>query len=142
MKIIFVLFVVVGVGWAALYYAGGYDPLDPTEQGRTAKAAIKPGMSWTQVFDIAREPRKYRIMNMKKRRVGGQDIEYLEPSPLVKFSKDRLLQRLAENSLPHGFVITYNYSNREAFTVTFDGTGNVKSIADASTMADLLQTKD
>ncbi len=142
MKIIFGLFVVIGVGWAALYYGGGYGSFDADEQARTAKAAITSGMSWTQVFDIAREPRKYRIMVKKKRRVGGQDIEYLVPSPLVKFSKDRLVQRLAENSLPDGFVITYNYSNREAFTVTFDGAGNVSSIEDATTMADLLQTKD
>ena len=142
MKVIFGLFVVIGLAWVALYYGGGYGSFDPDQQGRDAKAAIKPGMPWTQVFKIAKEPRKYRIVNMKKRRVGGTEIEYFEPSALVKFSRDRLVQHLADNTLPHGFVITYSYSSREAFSVTFDGTGLVTSIEDAFTMADLLQTRD
>lgn len=41
-----------------------------------------------------------------------------------------------------GFLASLVYSSSEAFTIKFDGTGNVVSVTDAPTMADLPQMKD
>ena len=61
MKGLMILLVLgVGVG-AAVYFYGGVADFDPSEQGRQAKAAIKPGMTWKKVIDVARKPREYRM---------------------------------------------------------------------------------
>lgn len=127
---------------AAIYYGGGFSGFDATQQGKDARKAIGPGMSWKQVFDVAREPRKYQVINRKVTRVNGAEIEFLEPGPANRFVLDTFKKRLADNGYPHGFIVTYSYSNQEAFTVQFDGTGTVKFVENAMTMADLLQTRD
>lgn len=142
MKIIMVLLVLMGIGWVGLYYVGGYASFDPDQQARDAKAAIHPGMPWTEVFDIASVPQKYRIVNKKTHRVAGEEIVIFVPSPLVKFHRDRLVLHMENNTLPHGFVVEYLYSNREAFSVTFDGSGNVKIVEKMDTMVDMLQMRD
>ena len=142
MKALFFLVVVIALGLAAMYYAGGFSGFDATEQGKDARAAIGPGMSWNQVFDVARQPRKYQTIQRKVTRVGGEDMEFFEPGPPNKFVLDTFQRRLADNEYPYGFLVTYHYSNQEAFTVHFDGTGTVKLVENATTMADLLQTRD
>jgi hypothetical protein len=125
-----------------MYYGGGFSGFDATQQGKDARAAIEIGMSWREVFDITREPRKYQVIQAKKSKVAGSEVEFLEPGPRNPFVLDTFKNRLANDELPHGFMVTYEYSNREAFTVTFDGVGKVVSVVDAPTMADLLQTRD
>jgi len=142
MKALLATIVLVAMALAAVFYLGGFSGFDATEQGKKARAAIGPGMSYTQVFDIAKEPRKYQMIQRKTRRVAGQEIEYFEPGPPNRFKRDSFERRLRDNEMPHGFIISYNYSNKEAFFVTFDGTGTVVGIDDAPTMADLLQTRD
>ena len=132
----------VALGLAAIYYGGGFSGFDATQQGKDARKAIGPGMSWKQVFDVAREPRKYQIVNRKVVRVGGNELESFKPGPSNKFVLETFKRRLSNNEYPHGFIVTYNYSSQEAFTVHFDGTGTVKYVEDAMTMADLLQTRD
>ena len=142
MKAILTLLVLVGIGWASVYFLGGYANWDPSEQGRKARAAITPGMSVAQVVDIAGEPRKYRPMKKETDDSGGELIEFIVPGPPNTFNLESVEHRLQEGSLPHGLMITYMFSNRVAFSVMFDGNGTVTHTEDAVTMADLLQMSD
>jgi len=139
MRSILGLLIAVALGWVLMYYAGGYGSFDPSQQGEAAKAAIRPGMSWREAFTFTETPKKYRPIQVRKGRMGGQDIQTLVPGPAISFRAEGLEQRLAENGLPHGFTVTFTYSSSVAFTVTFDGTGTVVSVEDAFTTADLLQ---
>ena len=95
------------------------------------------------MFDITGNPKKYRPIKKKTKRIGGETIEYLEPGPESRFNRDSFVDRLNENTLPHRFLCTFRYSNSVAFTVSFDGTGTVVAVEDAMTMTDLLQyTRD
>ncbi len=142
MKVVIGLLALFGLGWCAVYFLGGYTSFDPSKQGIDARLNLAPGMGWEEVFEITTEPQRYRPILMKKKRIGGETMEFLEPGPPNKFNRDGFAQRLADNGLPHGFTCTFTYSSSVAFTVTFDGTGQVTSIHDAPTMADLLQYKD
>ena len=134
--------VIIALGLAAMFYGGGSSGFDATQQGKDARAAIGPGMSWKQVFDVAREPRKYQTIHRKVIKVGGEELETFEPGPPNRFVLDTFKKRIANNEYLYGFLVTYEYSNQEAFIVHFDGTGTVKFVEDATTMADLLQTRD
>jgi len=142
MKAIIWLLVLVGAGWAAMYFVGGYSSFDPNEQGEKAKAAIKEGMTLAETIDLMGEPRKYRIIKKTVQRIGGQDVQHFERGAENKFDRARVEQRISEGSLEWGFTITMAYSNRTAFTVTYDSEGKVEGIEDAVTMADLLDARD
>ncbi|UCC29040.1 MAG: hypothetical protein JSU86_12640 [Phycisphaerales bacterium] len=139
MKAFIALLVLIGLGWVVLYYAGGYGSFDPSEQGRQARAALRPGMPFGQACDITGDPKYYRIINRKVRRINGQEVAMMVPAPPVKCTRDRISQRLAEGSLPYGFTSTFTYSTTVAFTVTYDDTGAVKKVVDAVTMADWME---
>ncbi len=142
MKVLFFFMAMVGLGMAAIYYGGGFSGFDATQQGKDARKAITPGMTWKKVFDVAREPRKYQTIHRKVANVGGVNMESFKPGPANRFVLDTFKKRLANNELPHGFQVTYHYSNQEAFIVHFDGAGIVDYVENALTMADLLQTRD
>lgn len=133
---------VAGVALVLVYRLGGFEGFDANQQGRDARAKIKPGMSWKKVFDITGEPRKYQVIYLKTRTEGAREYQYYEPGPPNKFNPDTVAARVADGSMPHGFLASLVYSSSEAFTIKFDGTGNVVSVTDAPTMADLLQMKD
>ncbi len=139
MKVILVLFVLIGVGFVVTYYGGGYSSFDPSEQGRQAKAALKPGMPFGQACDITGDPRKFRIINRKVTRERGEDIVTFVPSPQVKCTRERIETRVAEGSLPYGFLCTFTYSNTVALTVTYDDTGAVVNGVDAITVQSLFE---
>ncbi len=141
MKVIVILLVLIVLGWLALYNRGGYATFDPTEQGRKVKAAINPGMPYEQVFDLAGDPKKFRIINRKVEKIAGEEVEVFVPSAEVSTDRARIKARVNDKSLPHGFVVTYNYSAQAAFNVFFDGVGGVAEVTDAVTMADLLDTR-
>jgi|CXWL01.1.fsa_nt_gi hypothetical protein len=142
MKVVLGLLVLVAVGWAGMYFFGGYGSFDATAQGKDNKTKIGPGMSHTQVFAITDNPRKYRIINRHVKRIGGEEVESFDPSNEVDFDRARIDQRILDGSLPHGFCCTFRYSDSMAFTVYFDGTGTVKGVTDAMTMADLLDQRE
>ncbi len=142
MKAVFILSLLLGVACIGVYYVGGTGNFDPTAQGKAAQAAITPGMTWEQVFDVTGDPKKYQIVNRKVERQGGEEFVYFKRTPPVKFKRERLVENLKNNTLPHGFVCPYNYSGSVAFSVVFDRTGTVTEIEDDMTMADLLQYKD
>ena len=139
MKVVVVLLLLFVVGWIVVYYAGGYATFDPEQQAGDAKAALKPGMPWQQAFDITGDPPKYRPIFKKEKKSGGETYVTYQPGAPNKFDRSSVADRLANNSLPHGFICTFVYSTSIAFTLTFDGAGALVNVSDAPTMADLLQ---
>lgn len=142
MKLIIGLLVLVGIGWAVMYYAGGYNTFDASDQGIKAKAAITPGMTWKKAFDVTDDPKKWQVIQREVSTLGGQQIETFKPGPQAPFTRENLEKRLQENSIPHGFQCTFAYSDSVAFTIVFDGFGDVDHVEDAVTMTDMLQMKD
>jgi hypothetical protein len=140
MKLVVGFLVILIAGGALLYYGGGYKSFNPTEIGEKARAAIVPGMSWSKVIDAAGDPKEYRVMVKQVRETDGQPTGFLEPSSRNPFDRKRFEERQKTGGLPDGFQFPYSFSNSVAFQVTFDGMGNVSSVDDLTTMADLLQT--
>ena len=120
MKVILVLVVIVGLGGVVLYYAGGYESFDPTEQGEQAKAALRPGMSFAQACALTGDPTEYCVIKRKVRRFEGHEIVEMVPTPPMKCTRDRINSRLTEGSLPYGFLCTFTYSRTLAFTLQYD----------------------
>lgn len=137
MKVIIGLVAILGVAIGGIYFFGGYRTLDPTKQGETAKAAIRPGMAWNKVVSAAGEPQEYRIM-IRDPAKNKKDVGLVRPGPVGRFVAANMPQHLANKELPEGFLFTYRFSNKCAFQVAFDNTGTVTSVDDAFTMADLL----
>lgn len=142
MKVIFKVTLVMAALGVAVYYLGGLKNFDATQQGKDARAKIGPGMKWTAVLDVTGDPGRFQPLIGKIVRVNGADQEVIEVGPRNKFSRENIMRRLADKSLPHGFLCTFHYSDQEAFSVTFDGDGLVESVETAPTMADLLQMRD
>lgn len=138
MKAGLVFLLLVALVFGIIFYSGGVSSFDPSDQGIKARAALTPGMPFSQACDITGDPKKYRIINRKVKKIGGEEIVMFVPSPRVKCSRDRINQRLAEGSLPYGFVCTFTYSASVAFTVEYDQTGAVAKIVDAVTHNSML----
>jgi len=140
MRFLFWSMLLVVGGLAALYFLGGYSTLDPSKQGRDAKAAITVGMPFHQVLDIAGIPHNYQQINRHVRKVRGEELVEFEPGPAVPFDRVRVEQRLETNDLPYGFRLPYRCSESVAFYVEFDESGAVVEVGDMLTKADLFGT--
>lgn len=138
MKITFGLILLIVVGLLVLYQFGGYAALDPTQQGRDARAAITPGMTVEQVFDTIGAPRRFSVVNLKKVKRNGQEVEELVPAPRAKFDRDRFERNRPDGHYPHGFQFEYRHSPTSQFQVTFDGAGLVTDVGDVPPMGLLL----
>ncbi|MCA9252218.1 MAG: hypothetical protein R3E58_02255 [Phycisphaerae bacterium] len=136
MKFLIGLVLVVGIGYGAMHY-GGLLSFDPAQQGRDAKAAIKPGMSWQKVVAVS-EPGECRFYVLQKQNIGGNEIEFPKPGPFMPFDAKNLEDRLANDSLPEGFEFYYKFTTEEQFLVKFDAAGDVEGISKPPTMNDLL----
>ena len=141
MKVIIIVLVLLAAGLGILYFRGGYHSFDPTAEGNKAKAAIKPGMTWKQVLDVAGKGGKYRHISRTVQRIKGEDVERTVVGTPVELKPDLLAARLAANQAPEGFVIEYYFSAQVAFEVVFDSTGLVNEVNDVMTTADLLGTR-
>ncbi len=151
MKVVIILIALVAVGLAAIYYFSGYATFDPTKEGLEAKEAIEPGMSWTEVLDIAGEKAKYQEVSKQKASAVGSMATVLDSdeeegyvlvaAPKQPFDRKRVAGLLADGKMPYGFVLSYLFSDSVAFRVVFDETGSVVRVDDEQTMADLLQMK-
>ena len=137
MKILLGLLLVCGGLFALLYYTGMFE-FDPAKQAREARAAVRPGMAWDKVADAIGDPKEYRIFIKKAQMIGAAKVEQIKPGPIAPFSRQNIAERLAKETLPLGFTFTYIFSNTEAFTIVFDGYGDVVNVHDAVTMKDLL----
>jgi hypothetical protein len=141
MKLVVGFIVILLVGGALLYYGGGYDSFDPNQMGQDARAKITPGMAWTAVIAAAGEPKENRVLIEDVRGAGSSKATFLKPGAKNPFESGRFEERVKRGDLPHGFIFPYVFSQSVAFNVTFDVAGNVTSVDDQTTMADLLQTK-
>ncbi len=141
MKLIVGMIVVIGVVALVVYYTGGYSSFDPTQQGKTARAAITTGMTWKQVVGVAEDPREFRSIVMKIERIGGEDVETFKPSARNRFNPKTFPGYMSDNQFSDGFIFEYRFSEQVAFAVEFDGTGTAVAVNDLTTMADLLQTR-
>lgn len=136
MKIAMGLLGAVVLGCILMYQFGGYASFDPTTQGLEAKEAIKPGMSWSTVTDICKgPPQEFRVITPDPR------TQLPREGPPRPFDAKQLEGDLASQSLPHGFVFTYKFSEKVAFSIVFSEKGNAVQLYDVRTMADLLQTR-
>jgi len=138
MKAILGAMILMGLAVVVFYFAGGYASFDPAEQGRQAKAAVTPGMSFSQACAITGDPDEFQIISPHTERVLGKEIVVMRPAVPVETSRERINQLLADGGLAHGFLCTFQYSADTAFTVEYDPTGAVLSVSDAATVADLL----
>jgi len=138
MKVTFGLILAVIVGVYALYQFGGYATLDPTQQGRDARAAITPGMTVEQVFDTIGAPRRFSVVNLKKVKRMGKEVDELVATPPVKFDRSRFDTNRADDQYPYGFQFDYRHSPTSEFQVTFDGAGLVTGVGGFSPLGVLL----
>lgn len=121
-----------------VYKFSGVESFDPTKQGEEARAAIQPGMTLAQVIDIAGEPRRYRSVRIEERTdSAGNKIETRRPGAEVAFDRATIERTLDNNGFPNGFILPYLFSERIAFHVWFDAAGDVESVRDQATAADL-----
>jgi hypothetical protein len=138
MKAIIVLVVVLGLAITGIYFFGGYRTLNPDEQGNKAKAAITTGTSWTKVLDIAGPDPRYKSISYLVDKDGNKMPKV---GTEVQFDRSKLAGRVKNGEVPAGFLFVYRFSERVAFEVAFDGSGNVEDVRDIPTMADLLHTR-
>jgi hypothetical protein len=138
MKLLIGLAIVLGLGLYAFYHMGGYSSMDPTEQGKQAMAAIRPGMTWQEVIQATKVPGRYRSMMAKKEPDG---TEVFVPAGVQKFDLDSFKAAYDGGGMNHGFVFVYVYSDKASFDVDFDDAGKVEFVSRLPGMSDLLQTR-
>jgi hypothetical protein len=141
MKPVFIMIAIGGLAIAGFYFFGGYRDLDPSEQGRQAKAAIKPGMSWKKVIDAAGEPQSSQVFYRKAIEVNGemQDEVRLAPRHVFDLAEHNRLDQKGE--LTDGFIFRYDISPDCSFEVAFDEQGDVIDVSDAITISDVYSGK-
>lgn len=110
MKTIVVLLGLIGLGMIGVYYFGGYSSFDPDKQGRDAKAAITPGMTWTQVLAVAGENPKLHTISIYTSKVAGQTVKERRVGPAVNFTKNKVSRGLSSGSYQNGFILSYHFS--------------------------------
>jgi hypothetical protein len=137
MKVVLILIIIVAVGGFIAFKYGGIGSFDPSEQGRQVKAAIKPGMTYQKVMELAGEPREYSSLIRKVEMVDGEEVEVFSESIYVRFDKARFIKRLDDGELKWGFAFPYDYSKSVAFQVNFAGDGTVIDVHDLITEADI-----
>ena len=134
MKAVVVLVILAVAGGILLLYftkSSVDEGFDPTQQGRTARAAIEVGASWMEVLDAAGEPRKWKE--------GDSAFDFVTGyGSFDSGTRDAIRGRLAKNDLENGFCFLYRFSDAATFAVNFDKNGTVMNIQDKESKADLL----
>lgn len=135
---VFVLLVIGALG--AVYFKGGFSSWDPGKKGEETKAAITPGMSWSQVLDVD-EPGKYQTIYKTKKKVDGEEVEIEDLGQPLTFDRGLFENDWKGKQIPDGFAFVYVYTHQVQFKVHFDPAGKVAFVEDMKTMADFLQTR-
>lgn len=133
--------VLVGGIVLSVVYVSSIKTFDPTDQGKKAKAALAPGMTWNAVIANAGKPGKYRTMMRVKERIAGDEVEIIKPGAQLSFDQSLFESDFKAKNMPDGFIFEYVFSHQAAFAVSFDSGGRSTSIEDLRTMADLLGTR-
>ncbi|UCF34397.1 MAG: hypothetical protein JSV78_03660 [Phycisphaerales bacterium] len=137
MKVVLILIIIVAVGGFITFKYTDLGSFDPSEQGKQVKVAIKPGMTFQKVIELANEPREYSSLIRKVEMVDGEEIEVFSESVYVRFEKARFIKRLDDGELMWGFAFPYDFSKSVAFQVNFAGDGTVIDVHDLITEADI-----
>lgn len=103
----------------------------PEDQYSDMKAAVKEGMSWTDVADI-KEPKKFVKYS------ANPDVGRLPPRA---FERELIGNWIKEDKMHFGFIFVYAFGPDYVLEVHFDDSGAFEGTSDAFTMGDLLQTK-
>ena len=85
-------------------------------------------MTVEQVFDAIGAPRRFSVVNLKKFKRLGTEVEELVPAPRAKFDRDRFDRNRPNGHYPDGFQFEYRHSPTSEFQVTFDGAGLVTDV--------------
>ena len=135
MKLVILLVVLGGGIFLYLYFTGSTikEDFDPTQQGKQARAAIKEGASWTEVIDVAGEPRKWKEGDSAFEFVTGYDS-------FDSKTGDQIRQQLEKGELRLGFCFLYRFSDAATFAVNFDKNGQVMNLQDKESKSDLLDS--
>ncbi len=132
MKLAVFLIVVVGVVVAVMYIGGSStEDFDPTEQGLQARAAVKMGVPWTEVLEVAGEPRHWRD------EPSGFDFHYVDR--FDSNAREVIAKGIEEDDYPYGFSFLYRFSDSATFAVNFDRKGMSVNIQDKESKKDLME---
>lgn len=140
MKAVIGLLVVAGICFGGYYVYKQSVGFDPDKQGREVRAQIKPGMTLKQVLDLAGPNAKYQAINKFETRQGKEVVQETQVGTPVELKPDLLEKRIRDGQVPEGFVLTYTYSARYAFSITFDSAGVVLGVEKAFTEGDLYKS--
>jgi len=135
MKAAFGTLLVIVLGIWAIWNFGiaGYDP---DADGQKHKAALERGMTWQQVIEAGKAPRKYQSIIETTGPQGETEIKVMGEN---RFRRELFEEKAKSNDYGAGFVFLYRYTEKTAFGVNFDGEGKVESVNDLMTLSDLLQ---
>lgn len=133
MKVVFGLFVLVGLGIFLAFQFGGVASLDPAEQGKKLQTTVTSGMPWQQVADQF-PPKRYSVVFMG-------DQGFPQGGPEVKFDRAAFEKDFTAGNLKLGFSFVYIYGAESQFAVSFDADGKVGSVDKLATMGDLLSPR-
>ncbi len=129
--VVFMLIAVAAVGYG-VYYVGGAASFDPAKQGREHRDKIKPGMSWTQVLDIAPSPSQLVTFSPDPK------TKQLRASP-SSFDRKLIDNGVKANDFQYGFGFFYQYTAGMMFNVVFDPSGKVIDVGDEDIANKLLK---
>jgi len=130
MKVVFSLFVLVGLGIFLAYQFGGIGSFSPADQAAKLKAEVTPGLTWQQVAD-KRPPRRYRAYIMTDKGFPGLGAE-------VKFNRAEFEPLVKDGTFSMGFLFMYLFDGEHQYEVNFGPEGKVTSIEKMMTIHDLL----
>ena len=134
MKVVIFVLILAVIGAGVLYYTRSSieEGFDPTEQGRQARAAINTGAPWTEILEVAGEPRKWKE--------GSSGFDFvLGYLPFDEATRDEIRQGLEKDELRQGFCFLYRFSDAATFAVNFSRRGVVLNIQNKESKADLME---
>jgi hypothetical protein len=129
-KVVVILIVLVGLAVLAVKIVSLLTMEKPSEQGQKVRGALKVGMSWTEVIEIAGEPQAWKE--------GGCEVGLHFDEEYLPETRDDIAKWLEEDDLRLGFSLLFRYSLSVSFGVNFDRKGNLTSIIDQMKMSELL----
>lgn len=133
MKVVFGLFVLVGLGIFLAFQFGGVGSFDPAAQAKKLTDTVKPGMTWQQVEALF-PPKKFRVVFIG-------DSGFPQNGQDVKYDRASIEKELAAGGLKLGFGFVYTFGAESQLDVSFDGEGKVESVDRRMNMSDLLSPK-
>lgn len=129
MKALLVIFAIVVLAVAGLYFFTDLSSFDPAAQAAEIRQNVKPGMTWEQVVEV-RAPVKFEPVNSEAFNGRRQS---------QKFNREQFAAAMEQGHYPEGFVFPYMFSDAHAIEVIFDEDGKVSSLQKPPTFSDLLQ---